>query len=109
MGNRDSEIAGELKRRFDKDIPGHIRRLVVFGSRAKGEGMIDSDLDIVALVDEKTPELEKYLEDMTYQVMWEYDFSPVISLKIFSESKFKEALDKGFSFYKRIDSEGVLI
>lgn len=49
------------------------------------------------------------MEDIAYAVMWDYDFKPIISLKVFTESQFNKARAKGFSFYKHIEKEGILV
>lgn len=70
----------------------------IYGSRARGVNAEDSDLDLVALVDEKTPEIESALDDLAYGVMWDYDFKPVISLKVFSEARFRSSTERGCHF-----------
>jgi uncharacterized protein len=109
MDDRDRALILEIKNRLPADLKGHVKRLVIFGSRTRGEATAASDLDVVALVDEKTPEIENLLEDVAYQVMWEHDFAPMISLKIFSESQFNDALSRGFSFYRHVEKEGVAV
>ncbi len=105
MEKKDRQIVEELKRRLPPDVKRHMRKLIVFGSRATEE----SDLDIIVLVDEKTPAIENALDDMVYAVMWDHDFKPIISLKVIAESQFKGALDKGYSFYKHVEKEGVAV
>ncbi len=42
-----------------RDVPGQIRRLIVYGSRARGEAQSDADLDIAIVVaghDRRTPD-----------------------------------------------------
>lgn len=109
MDARDREIVLELKARLTPDLARHVKRLIVFGSRAKGGAPEDSDLDLIALVDEKTALLEERLEEVAYQVMWDHDFKPIISLKVFDEESFSDALRRGFSFYRHVESEGVLV
>lgn len=109
MDERDKILIEELKNRLSADVTGHLRKIIIFGSRVRGEAAEDSDLDVIALVDEKTPEIEKQLEDTAYQVMWDHDFKPIISLKVFSESQFYGALNSGFSFYRHVGKEGVAV
>lgn len=109
MDDRDRALILDIKRRLSSDLEGHVKRLIVFGSRAKGEAAEDSDLDVIALVDEKNPEIEKGLEDIAYQIMWDHDFRPIISLKVLSEAQFYNALDRGFSFYRHVEKEGVSV
>jgi predicted nucleotidyltransferase len=109
MEEKDRQIVEELKRRLPLDIKPHMRKLIVFGSRATEQATEDSDLDLIALVDERTPSLESALDDIAYAVMWDHDFKPIISLKVFAESEYQDALDKGYSFYKHVEKEGVLV
>lgn len=109
MGELDKQLVEELKRRLPPEVREHLRQMILFGSRARGDADEDSDLDLVALVDEKTPELERALDDIAYNVMWDNDFHPVISLKVFSEARFRTSLEQGFSFYRNVMKDGVVI
>jgi predicted nucleotidyltransferase len=109
MNDKDRGLVSEIKKRLTPDLESNLKRLIIFGSRVKGESAEDSDLDIIALVNKKTPAVEKALDDIVYQVMWNYDFNPIISLKVFEESNYIDALNKGFSFYMHVEKEGVAI
>lgn len=109
MNAKDMALIREVKRRLSPDLQQHLKQLVVFGSRARSEATEDSDLDVIAIVDEKSVDIENRLEDVAYQVMWDNDFKPIISLKVVAESQFNSAIDKGFSFYRHIKREGVAV
>ncbi len=109
MNKRDKNIVKLFKENIPPDLSSYINRIIVFGSRARGVADEDSDLDIAVLVDEVTPEIEKQLNDVAYQIMWNNDFNPVISLKIFSEKKFSEFLANGFSFYRNVIRGGISV
>ncbi|MBI5875885.1 MAG: nucleotidyltransferase domain-containing protein [Deltaproteobacteria bacterium] len=109
MEEKDLAIIAEFKRRIPDDILNHVKRLILFGSRARGKASEDSDMDIVALVDEKSSAIENRLSDIVYSVMWDFNFKPIISLKVFSESRFKTAVERGFSFYKNVEREGIVL
>jgi len=109
MDERDKTLILELKKRIPFELAKHLKKIIVFGSRVRGETAEDSDLDVIVLVDWEYPEIEKELEDIVYKVMWDHDFKPIISLKVFLESKFYDALNRGFSFYKHIEKEGVFL
>lgn len=106
MTEKDRELILEFKKKLYPEIKNHVKEIIVFGSRVNGFLSEDSDLDVIALVDEKTQELESGLEDIIYEIMWINDFKPIISLKVFSESNFNERAQKGFSFYKTVKKEG---
>jgi len=107
MKEQDRKIILELKKRLSADLQKRVIKFILYGSRARGVAAEDSDLDLVALVDEKTPEIERALDDLAYGVMWDYDFKPVISLKVFSEERFRSSTEKGMSFYRHVEKEGI--
>ena len=57
MKEQDRKIVLELKRRLSADLQKRVIKFILYGSRARGTDAEDSDLDLVALVDEKTPEI----------------------------------------------------
>jgi len=109
MNEKDRLIVKEFKSRIPKNIKKHLEKIIVYGSRARDREDEFSDLDIAVIVDKKGSALEKELEEIAYQVMWEYDFKPLISLKLFSKSDFNQALRNGFSFYRNVEREGIVL
>jgi predicted nucleotidyltransferase len=107
MNPRDRQIVAELKQRLQAACPQEALRLIVFGSRARGDAAPDSDLDVLVLVSQRTPALERRLEDTAYNLMWDLDFRPIISLKVFAEASFLANARQGFSFYRNIQREGL--
>jgi hypothetical protein len=41
--------------------------------------------------------------------MWDHDFKPIISIKVFTEAGYLTSLKEGFSFYKAIEREGITL
>ena len=109
MDDKDRELILKFKDRLPSGVKEHLLQIIVFGSRARGEAEDESDIDVVAIVDKKTSEIERKLEDIAYQVMWEYDFKPIISLKVFAESRFNSAINRGVSFYENVQKEGISV
>lgn len=107
MDERDKSMIKDFRRRLPEELRKQVTKLIFYGSRARGGASADSDLDLIAIVTQRTPEVEKALEDIAYDVMWQFDFRPTISLKVFSESQFQGAIDKGFSFYRHVLEEGL--
>ena len=91
MGEQDRNIVMELKQRLPVEVKSHLAKLILYGSRARGDAADDSDLDLIALVDEKTPEIENQLEDIAYRLMWDHNFQPIISRSSPSKSSAKNA------------------
>lgn len=109
MQQTDLDIISLFKSKMPKRILSSVKKMIVYGSRARNESAQDSDLDLAILLEKKRPEIEKELEDIAYQVMWDNDFKPIISLKVFDSKTYQSLLSKGFSFYKNIEKEGIVL
>jgi hypothetical protein len=107
MTGRDRRIAARLKEELFKAGGEAVLRVLCFGSRVRGQARRDSDLDVAVIVQTRTQALQLRLDDAAYQVMWDNDFSPIISLKIFGNEEFAQALRQGFAFYRNLDAEGM--
>lgn len=59
MDANDKKLILEFKNKLSPELTTHIKKIIIFGSRVRGEAAEDSDFDVIALVDEKTPEIVK--------------------------------------------------
>ncbi|MGO9621606.1 MAG: hypothetical protein ACLPT6_09395 [Desulfobaccales bacterium] len=98
-----------LKKRLEEVAGGKLQAVIVYGSRAWGHPDLDSDLDVAAIVRDCTPQLEGALLEAAYQVMWDHDFAPLISLQVFDAGSFAAHREKGFSFYRKVAEEGIIL
>jgi predicted nucleotidyltransferase len=98
-----------LKKRLTEVAGEQLQAVIIYGSRVWGHPDPDSDLDVAAIVRECTPQLEGALLKAAYQVMWDHDFTPLISLKVFDAGNFAAYREKGFSFYRRVAEEGIAV
>jgi uncharacterized protein len=71
------QIARLFKQRIRTITP--IRRLVIFGSRARGEAEIESDLDVFIEV----PEVSTALRQRVYEAAWEVGFDSNLVISVF--------------------------
>ena len=67
----DSRLARLVKRRLRQLTP--VNRLVVYGSRARGDATPASDLDLYIEVPELTPGLRQKISEIAWEVSLEYE------------------------------------
>ena len=103
------DLVQALKKRLTVVAGDGLQAIIIYGSRAWGRPDPDSDLDVAALVQDRTPQLEEALLEAAYQVMWDHDFTPLISLKVFDVSRFALYQEQGFSFYRKVAEEGIVL
>jgi predicted nucleotidyltransferase len=109
LSEADQRLVQDLKNRLKEVAGERLKALIAYGSRAWGAAGPESDLDLAALVSDYTPELEAALAEAAYQVMWEHDFTPMISLKVFDTENFAAFQERGFAFYRKVAEEGIAL
>ncbi len=85
----------------------HIRKIILFGSYARGEYNKDSDLDITVLVDyprETIGDFRSPMSDITYRLSYdnEIEISPLMQ----NEEFFSKWIN-AYPFYNNVVNEGV--
>lgn len=112
MSNKIEKILEEYVKGLMKIIGKDLKQVILYGSYARGEqnqnGEI-SDIDIMILVnlhEEKIKEIEKKVNDYSYDLDLKYDIllSPIIE-----NIQTYKSRTKYIAFYKNINNEGVLL
>jgi len=79
----------------------------LYGSKAKGIGMPDSDIDLMIELAEITPEIEKEIDEIVFEINLE--FNCLISVILFGEKEIKRGPLSESPLYKVIQKEGIRI
>ncbi len=83
----------------------HLRRLVLFGSQARGEATPESDIDLLAILECADAETVEAMRSALYDVMSAHDFSRLLSLHTRTAAEFDERLRTGHSFGRNVAEE----
>ncbi|MFA4874311.1 MAG: nucleotidyltransferase domain-containing protein [bacterium] len=91
--------------RIKQDLGASLKKVVLFGSRARGKGHEDSDIDVLVLVDEMSLEKKHLVWDIACDILLdtEIDISPLCM----SEAHFTALHDHERLIAKDIDEEGI--
>ena len=87
----------------------HLRKVILYGSYARGDFRPDSDVDIMILLDMSDTDLKAYSQQLSYMT---YDFNLDNDLDIKPIAKSEEHFSKwvvNYSFYATIHKEGVVL
>ena len=87
----------------------HLKKVILYGSYARGDYRDDSDIDIMILVDMSDIELKSYSEKLSYMT---YDFNLDHDIDIKPIAKSEEIFNKwvvNYPFYSNIHKEGVIL
>jgi predicted nucleotidyltransferase len=82
-------------------------RIVLFGSRARGDADPDSDMDVFVLVDALTGELEDFISECAWEAGFKHGI--VIVPVVFSRNDWEHGPERYSLLADAIRSEGVVL
>ena len=99
----EAAVEAFVDRVNDAQIPA-VERLILFGSVAKQSHSEDSDVDVLAVIENgaDVAVVEEQLRDVAYDVMLEY--GPVFSIHAVTVASFENRT--GHPFFQHVDTEG---
>jgi len=103
MNERDKRILDQLARRIRERFPD--ARLWAFGSRARGKGEPDSDLDVCIVVDQLDEQIDHEIIGLAWEVGFENDM--IITTVTFSTQTFEAGPCSRSSLVRSVLGEGV--
>jgi predicted nucleotidyltransferase len=88
-----------------------IKNIILFGSYAYGNPNIDSDFDLLVILD-KNGYLKNWMERIDLKVSVKKTLKSLIEkfsveLLLYTENEWKRLLESGSCFYKEIDEKGI--
>ena len=99
------QYVAEIKKIYGK----HLRKVILYGSYARGDFRADSDVDIMVLLDMSDLDLKAYSQQLSYMT---YDFKLDNDLNIKPIAKSEDHFKKwvvNYPFYANVYKEGVVL
>jgi predicted nucleotidyltransferase len=101
----EQEAIRELKRVLEERF--RLVEMRIFGSKARGNALSDSDIDIMIELEACSPEIESAIDDVIFKINLAYDC--FISAIIFSRDELEKGPLDASPLYRTILREGVRI
>ena len=104
MEQKIRKIINELKENISNKYK--LQEMRIFGSTARGERTLDSDIDIFVCLAEVNREIEEDLFDIAYELELKYDC--IIDIFVFDE-KIRSGVYAQLPIYQNILKEGIFV
>ncbi len=109
MPNSINMVLNEFKVKVKEILGDRVKKIILYGSYARGDYNNNSDVDIMILTDLNFEEIEKYRDDIS-DIAFEIELKTGIMLSpIIKNAEEYSIRIKYIPFYKNVNKEGVII
>ena len=102
---RNDEILELFLQDMQKQLGVHLKQIILFGSRARGDAVSDSDYDCLAVLDETSPKIKDIIDEIAGEFLYQYNV--VFSVFPISEEKYRQ--QRHSPFLMNVHREGVVL
>jgi len=103
----EQPILQEFKRRVEQRFPGEVVRVVLFGSKARGDASVESDMDVLVVVRSEDWKMGDEIRDMGYEL--EIAQGVVLSIQVMGQRQYQELKARGSTFVANVEQEGLAV
>ncbi|MBI4811248.1 MAG: nucleotidyltransferase domain-containing protein [Ignavibacteriales bacterium] len=105
LNQTEKQLLSELKDLLVRNLGLRLNRFMLFGSKARGDSSVDSDLDVAIVVDGLDRNLKREIFDLVADLELKYLY--VISSLVLSTEEFNKLLERERRIALDIIREGV--
>lgn len=109
--NKINNIINEFLKGINEILGNRVKKVILYGSYARGDFNKNSDIDIMILTDLTDDELVKYrseISDLAYDIEFDNNFDVTLSPLIKNIDRFNYWLE-ALPFYMNVQKEGVVL
>jgi len=106
LPNEQAAIMAYINR-IREHFSDRILGVMLFGSKARGDADVESDLDLLVLVDIESPEVRSELWQMASDISLDYNL--VLSPRVFGQARWNEMSHMRLPLYRAIMADGVVL
>jgi predicted nucleotidyltransferase len=101
----EGRALAEFVKKLRQNLDGLVVSAILFGSRARGEGQADSDLDVLVVVSDEDPQVRKEVRSLAAEVWLEHGL--YLSTRVWSLAHWHRLQELQTLLYQNICKDGV--
>ncbi|HID64839.1 MAG TPA: HEPN domain-containing protein [Anaerolineae bacterium] len=103
----EAQAVEEFKERLLAALPGQVRDIILFGSKARGDGHPESDIDLLVVLENPTKEQTDTVCDITFDIL--LDRGVELSAITYSREEAMRKRELGTPLMRNVAEEGIII
>lgn len=107
LTQNEQDALKELKARLQDRYPKNLVTLKLYGSKARGEGGPESDIDVLIIVKERTAEFDEDTINVVCDILNQYEV--FIETVTMTEYSYQEAVDCQMPFALNVEREAKIL
>ena len=96
-----------FRRALDERHAGVVVRMVIYGSKARGDARTDSDLDVLVILRNDCGALKRPLRDIGYDLAATSWAAP--SIFAYTQDEWQQRKERGFPFQRAVERDAVSV
>jgi predicted nucleotidyltransferase len=101
----DDKILDVFIKQMRQRLGSHLKQVILFGSRARGDFDLDSDYDCLAVVDEVSPGVDEAIAEIMGQFLYEHD--TIFSIFPITQERYQQ--DVWETLFINVRQEGIAL
>lgn len=107
LSNKEKNIISTFKKRIERKFPEEIMKVLIFGSKARGDAVKDSDIDILVITKSNDKKIIKEIRFTGYEL--EIDNNIVLSIQVLSNDYVDHLRNLPTQFIQNVDREAITV
>lgn len=105
----EKQALQEFKDRITKELENNLVKIILFGSKARGDSRPDSDFDILIVAENDSEEIRNIVNNVRMDVNRDYKYKVFISAKVYSRAAYKSFNNIPTIFMQNISQDGIIL
>jgi predicted nucleotidyltransferase len=96
------DLINLLRDELEVALGGNLERVILYGSRVRGDEDPDSELDVLIVLNNLAKDESDRIHRISYKLMWDREFHPLISMNLVNSEHYRLLRDSGSSYLGNI-------
>jgi predicted nucleotidyltransferase len=104
---KENDALQAFNQRLLTELGKQVQQVILFGSKARGDSALDSDIDVLILADEESRPLRKTISKISSQIGLDYDVC--LGTLLIANKRWQQMSSERFSICRNVEQDGILL